>query len=72
MNNEDLSSIPQPDPSWYYYILWHKLFKAKFKLEQLIKFVGDIEEPNAESHEAINEDLLELVNLLETTRLSQE
>ncbi len=69
MNNEDLD-IPQPDPDWDYYILWHKLFKAKYKLEKLLKYVAQIESANTDSDQNVNEDLVEIINLLEETRIT--
>ncbi len=65
MNNENLSNIPQPDPAWDYYIIWHKLFQTKFKLEKLMKYVAEIEEADIDSNNNVNEDLAEIINLLE-------
>lgn len=73
MNSENLeitNNIPEPDPDWDYYIIWHKLFKAKYKIEKLMKFVGEIENSTRESDQSIDQDLIEIVEVLETTRIA--
>jgi hypothetical protein len=37
MNNLE---IPQPDPSWDYYVLWHSLHHIKAKIEDALKILG--------------------------------
>ena len=64
MNEENLN-ISQPDPSWDYYITWHKLFKAKAHLEKLIKYVGQFEEAETSIDEQIESDLVVIHKLLQ-------
>ncbi|MBN3940757.1 hypothetical protein [Nostoc sp. NMS9] len=66
------SNIPEPDPAWDYYLTYHKLLKAKAQLNQLIDDIGELELATAGSNESINEDLFDLVQLLDDTRLPVE
>ncbi|MEH1811946.1 MAG: hypothetical protein V7K26_03585 [Nostoc sp.] len=66
MNNEN---IPQPDPSWDYYLTYHRLLKAKSQLNQLIKDISELESATTESDQSINEDLFDLTSLLDDTRI---
>lgn len=68
MSNENLD-IPEPDPSWDYYLTYHRLLKAKSQLNQLIKDISELELATAESDQSINEDLFDLTSLLEGTRI---
>ncbi|MBW4673448.1 MAG: hypothetical protein KME52_05335 [Desmonostoc geniculatum HA4340-LM1] len=43
MNNENLSDIPQPDPAWDYYPLWHSLHHIKAKIDASLKIMSDDE-----------------------------
>ncbi|MEH1948153.1 MAG: hypothetical protein V7K77_14550 [Nostoc sp.] len=72
INNENLEHIPQPDPSWDYYLTYHSLLKAKSQLNQLIKDISELESSSAESDESINEDLLDLTSLLDDIRIPTE
>ena len=65
MNNENLEHIPQPDPTWDYYITWHKLFKAKSHLEKLIKYVGQFEDAEPEVDEQVEADVILIIKYLE-------
>jgi hypothetical protein len=70
MNEENITNkIPEPDPSWDYYLTYHKLLKAKAQLNQLINDISELEFSSAESDESINEDLFDLTSLLEDTRI---
>lgn len=69
MSDENLDHIPQPDPSWDYYLTYHKLLKAQAQLNQLIKDISELEISSTESDESINEDLFDLIALLEDTRI---
>ncbi|MEH2050907.1 hypothetical protein [Nostoc sp.] len=71
MSNENLD-IPQPDPSWDYYLTYHRLLKAKSQLNQLIKDISELELASPESDQSINEDLFDLTNLLDDTRIPIE
>lgn len=66
MNNENITNkIPQPDPSWDYYLTWHKLFKAKSHLEELILYVGQFESEEVEINERIESDLFMITRYLQ-------
>ncbi|MHC5740249.1 hypothetical protein [Nostoc sp.] len=71
MNDENLD-IPQPDPSWDYYLTYHRLIKAKSQLNQLIKDISELEASSADSDELINENLFDLTSLLDDTRIPIE
>ncbi|MBD2435843.1 hypothetical protein [Nostoc sp. FACHB-110] len=62
MNNEN----PQTDPSWDYYILWHKIFQAKFKLEKMLSYISEIEYATEETDKSVDADLAVITNLLKT------
>lgn len=66
------SDFPQPDPSWDYYLTYHRLLKAKSQLNQLIKDISELELATAESDQSINEDLFDLTSLLDDTRIPVE
>ncbi|MEH2266916.1 MAG: hypothetical protein V7K68_00545 [Nostoc sp.] len=66
MNNENTTNdIPQPDPTWDYYLTWHKLFKAKSHLAELIQYVGRFESEETEINERIESDLVEIIRSLQ-------
>ena len=66
MSDKDTSkNIPQPDPSWDYYLTWHKLFKAKSHLEELIHYVGQFESEEVEINERIESDLFMITRYLQ-------
>lgn len=58
MNNEILKDIPQPDPAWDYYIIWHSLLAHKAKIDIALKTIKDAENATDELDEEIY-DLLE-------------
>ncbi|MEH2260731.1 hypothetical protein [Nostoc sp.] len=67
------ANIPEPDPTWDYYLTYHKLLKAEAQLNQLINYIKELESASSESDESINEDLFDLVQFLEDeTRLPVE
>jgi len=72
MNNEENLDIPHPDPSWDYYITYHRLLKAKSQLNQLIKDISEIKSSSAESDKFINDDLFDLFNFLDDTQIPVE
>lgn len=46
MNNENseiTNNIPQPDPAWDYYILWHSLHHIKAKIDAALNSMKDEE-----------------------------
>ncbi|MBN3959238.1 hypothetical protein [Nostoc sp. NMS8] len=60
------SNIPEPNPSWDYYITWHKLLKAKFHLDDLMEYISKLEEASADSNEVVEEDLSKIIRILES------
>ncbi|MFN6484030.1 MULTISPECIES: hypothetical protein [unclassified Nostoc] len=72
MNNQENLDIPHPDPSWDYYLIYHRLLKAKYELDKLIHCISEIESATDESDNSINEDLFDLVSLLENSRIPVE
>ncbi|HYX18778.1 MAG TPA: hypothetical protein VE944_31300 [Nostoc sp.] len=72
MNNEEYLNIPQPDPSWDYYLTYHRLLKARAELNKLIQDISELELATDESDKSINEDLFDLTSLLEDTRIPIE
>ena len=56
--------IPEPDPSWDYYLTYHTLIKAKFKLDKLIKEVSQFEEASVTQDEYITEHLSKVLATL--------
>lgn len=66
--NEPIENYPQLDPAWDYYLHWHKLCRAKSKLEKLMKFISERENATDESDKGLENDLVEILNLLETAR----
>nr|WP_322708840.1 hypothetical protein [Nostoc sp. ChiSLP03a] len=62
MNN----NIPQPDPTWDYYIEWHKLIRAKAQLDKLIEFISKVENATEETQEILIKDLQSLTDTLES------
>ncbi|RCJ16940.1 hypothetical protein A6S26_32055 [Nostoc sp. ATCC 43529] len=58
MNNENLDDIPQPDPSWDYYIHWHSLHHVQAKISQALNFMRDAEITNV----AVDEQLREILD----------
>ncbi|MEH1817311.1 MAG: hypothetical protein V7L09_33610 [Nostoc sp.] len=67
-----MNEIPQPDPSWDYYLTYHRLLKAKHEMDKLIHFVSNLESATAGLDESINEYLFNLTSFLEDTRISVE
>jgi hypothetical protein len=58
------NSIPEPDPSWDYYLTYHTLIKGKFKLDKLIKEVSQFEEASVTQDEYIAEQLSKVLATL--------
>ncbi|WP_445631576.1 hypothetical protein [Nostoc sp. DSM 114167] len=61
------SNIPEPDPSWDYYVTWHKLLKAKSQLDKLIKDVSEYEEETVTQNEYFEEQLSKILKILNST-----
>ncbi len=57
MNDQNLSDIPQPDPAWDYYPLWHSLNHIKAKINVALKIMAD----NEYSNPAVDEQLKDLL-----------
>ncbi|MBC1242199.1 hypothetical protein [Nostoc sp. 2RC] len=72
MNIENLSDIPQPDPEWDYYPLWHSLQHIKAKIDAALKVMNKQEYANSvtdvemrEILDLASDKLIEIVNSLE-------
>lgn len=65
------NNIPEPEPSWDYYLTFHKLLKAQSNLEKLISYVRNLEDSvfSDDLNESINEDLFDISSILEDTRI---
>ncbi|MFN6485993.1 MULTISPECIES: hypothetical protein [unclassified Nostoc] len=61
------NNIAEPDPSWDYYITYHKLLKGKFHLDELIKYISKFEEASTETNEFFEKDLSTILRILEST-----
>ncbi|MDZ7970863.1 MAG: hypothetical protein RM368_39080 [Nostoc sp. DedSLP03] len=61
------SNTPEPDPSWDYYITWHKLLKAKSQLDELIKNVSEYEIETVTQNEYFEEQLSKILKILNST-----
>ncbi|MEH2123091.1 hypothetical protein [Nostoc sp.] len=66
MNNEENLNIPHPDPSWDYYIEWHKLIRAKAQLDKLIEFISKVENATEDTQEILMKDLHTITVTLES------
>lgn len=49
--------IPDPDPAWDYAKLWHSTQQAKLQIEELLKYLADIEDATPESNNAVRDKL---------------
>ncbi|MEH2371965.1 hypothetical protein [Nostoc sp.] len=58
MNNEENLNIPQPDPAWDYYIIWHSCQHIKAKIDAALKIMHDSENANKE----IDKELYDLLD----------
>ncbi|AFY34889.1 hypothetical protein [Calothrix sp. PCC 7507] len=47
MSNDIENQIPEPDPAWDYYPLWHSLQHIKAKIDAALKVMGASEEANS-------------------------
>ncbi|MBW4678110.1 MAG: hypothetical protein KME52_30235 [Desmonostoc geniculatum HA4340-LM1] len=72
MNNENLSDIPQPDPAWDYYPLWHSLHHIKAKINKALEIMNEQEYVNPvtdiemrEILDLASDKLIGIVNSLE-------
>ncbi|MFN6450182.1 MAG: hypothetical protein RMX59_033260 [Nostoc sp. DedSLP05] len=65
MSNQNLSDIPQPDPAWDYYITWHKLYRAKHRLDKLLNYLAGIEQTNIDTDEEIEADVVKIISQLQ-------
>ncbi len=68
LNNENLD-IPQPDPAWDYYPLWHSLHHIKAKIDVALKLMSEVEITNLaldkqlrEMLDSASDKLIEIVN----------
>lgn len=61
------NSIPEPDPSWDYYLTYHTLIKARFQLDKLIKEISEYEESSVTQDEYFQEQLHKLTQTLNST-----
>jgi hypothetical protein len=64
MNND----ISPPDPSWDYYIHYHRLLAAKSKLQDLIEWLSEINLGTDEIDGSLDDDLVEIIKIIEDTR----
>ncbi|MEH2263833.1 hypothetical protein [Nostoc sp.] len=64
MSNEENLNIPQPDPSWDYYIEWHKLIRANAQLKELIEFISKIENAREDVQEILRQDISKIIATL--------
>ncbi|OUL28799.1 hypothetical protein [Nostoc sp. 106C] len=69
--NSEIENIPQPDPAWDYYILWHSLHHIKAKINAALKLIANNEDADSEIDEQIrillnptSEKLTEIVEQL--------
>ncbi|WGV23357.1 hypothetical protein [Halotia branconii] len=69
MNNENLSNIPQPDPSWDYYGTWRLLHGIKARIDEALKIMKNSENSTAEidkeiklSLEIASDRLIEIID----------
>ncbi|MEH2115380.1 hypothetical protein [Nostoc sp.] len=62
-NKEDLN-IPQPDPAWDYYILWHSLHHIKAKVDETLQIMNHIEKATPEIDQEIRQTLVPASNKL--------
>ncbi|MDZ8134374.1 MAG: hypothetical protein RM049_03620 [Nostoc sp. DedQUE04] len=60
------NNIPHPDPTWDYYIEWHKLIRAKAQLDKLIEFISKVENATEDTQEILIKDLHSLTDTLES------
>jgi hypothetical protein len=60
--------ISPPDPSWDYYIHYHKLLRAKSKIEELTQWLAEFDMATDESDASLDDDLLAIIKVLEDTR----
>ncbi|WP_017654570.1 hypothetical protein [Fortiea contorta] len=58
-------NIPEPDPAWDYYVTWHQLIKARSKLDELIEYLGTIENSSADSDRNLKAFVSQINTLLE-------
>lgn len=56
MTDENLD-IPQPDPAWDYYIIWHSLHHIKAKIDVALKIMKDCEYASSDSDDDIKDEL---------------
>jgi len=48
MSDQENLNIPEPDPSWDYYVLWHSLHHIKAKIDAALKIIGNSEDARPE------------------------
>ena len=60
------NSIPHPDPAWDYYIEWHKLIRARTKLDKLIEFISKVENATEDTQEILQQDAAMIISTLES------
>ncbi|MDZ8085596.1 MAG: hypothetical protein RMY16_08370 [Nostoc sp. DedQUE12b] len=65
-NLPESANIPEADPTWDYYIEWHKLIRAKAQLDKLIEFISKVENATEETQEILVKDLHSLTDTLES------
>ncbi len=46
MSDEITGNIPQPDPAWDYYPLWHSLHHIKARIDSALKIMSETENAN--------------------------
>jgi hypothetical protein len=69
--NSEINNIPQPDPSWDYYILWHSLHHIKAKIDAALGIMMREEYANTgidieiKNHlDPASEKLIDIINSL--------
>ncbi|MFN6441541.1 MAG: hypothetical protein RMY35_032325 [Nostoc sp. DedSLP01] len=65
--NSETKNIPEPDPSWGYYITYHTLLKAKSQLNQLIEEISHFEEETVPENEYVEEHISKILKTLNST-----
>lgn len=63
-----MNDIPPPDPSWDYYLHYHKLLRAKSKLQDLIQWLAESGCATDEFDALLDDDLVAIIKVLEDTR----
>jgi hypothetical protein len=63
-----MNNIPPSDFSWDYYIHYHRLLRAKSKLQELIQWLAEINYATDELDTSLDDDLVAIIKIIEETR----